>query len=58
MLGWVIWKDLVMNLPGRMSCRVQTPNATYATVLGWIVGGSMLMVAVYAIVFLAWAILP
>ena len=56
--GWTIWRDLVMSLPGHMSCRVSTPNATYSTVLGWIVGGSMLMAAAYAMVFLAWTILP
>jgi hypothetical protein len=47
-----------MSLPGHASTQVPTPITPYSTVLGWIVGGSMLMAAVYAIVFLAWTILP
>ena len=46
-----------MSLPGHTSSRFQAPNATHSTLLGWIVGGSLLMAAAYAMVCLAWIVL-
>jgi len=46
-----------MSLPGHTSSRFQTP-ATYSTLLGWIVAGSLLMAAAYAMVYVAWMVLP